>query len=79
MYEKLKLRLEEGREEDHKGFGLALKKVLDLVEKVYKFFDLLNFLAFLKGYKYRNLLERVLKIEYVRFFVVQVTKVNSHI
>jgi len=64
FYERFKIWIEDFPEEDQKGFILLVKKVSGFLEKVYKTLDLINFLSFLITYKYRNLIERILKIRY---------------
>jgi len=70
FYERFKIWLD-NMKEDPKGFLLFVKKATDLLEKVYKVLDLFNFLTFLVTFKYRNLLERILRIRYVSLNVFE--------
>jgi len=63
FYERFKIWLD-NRHEDPKGFIAFLKKATTLLEKVYTVLDLFNFVTFLVSFKYRNLLERILRIRY---------------
>lgn len=70
LIQKLKHKLIYENNENSKYLKI-FKNSFDYFEKIYKLLDFLNFVLFLWGSQYRTLIERVLKMRLVYYYVLK--------